>query len=152
MTKTGKIFLYTGITLATATGLFFLFRKLKQKRDFGQSGAFFKSNKKGNADTERLKKDNSVNYGQNDLINPKFDPQIYAEKLLYSMKGAGTDETEFFDVYEELTTEQAKLVNRYFDEFGIGGKETLAEWVEGDFNGWGSSRSTYLRAKKLIKY
>jgi len=152
MNRSTKIILITTLGLGTATAVFFILRKMKQKRDFGQTDGYFKNNNKGNAETESLKAQNSIAVGGADIQTSQFDPHPYAERILATMKGAGTYEDDFFDVYEELTPAEAKIVNRYFDDFGIGGESTLAEWVEDDFNGWLTKESTYQKAKRLIKY
>ena len=153
MNRTGKIILYSTLGLGIAVGGFFLLRRIKQRRDFGQTDGFFKNNRKGNIDD--IGNDNSITAGKNigsDVTTPQFDPHPYAERIYMSMKGAGTYEDDFFGVYDELDMNQRKIVNRYFDEFDIGKGSSLREWVDGDFGGWFDSSSNYEKAKILIQY
>ena len=152
MNKTGKIILFSTLGLGLAVGGFFLIRRIKQRRDFGQSDGFFKNNRKGNLDD--IGQDNSITAGENlsDINNSKFDPHPFAERLYKSMKGVGTNENEFFGVYDELNANQRKIVNRYFDEFDIGKGYSLREWVDGDFGSWYDSSTNYEKAKILIEY
>ncbi len=81
-----------------------------------------------------------------------FDPSPYAERLYEAMSGAGTNEAEFFGVYDELNQSERIQVNRFFDEANIGKGSTLSQWVDGDFCNWWDSAKNCEKAKNLIKY
>jgi hypothetical protein len=81
-----------------------------------------------------------------------FDPSPYADRLYKSMSGAGTRESEFFAVYDELNDSERIQVNRFFDEANVGKGSTLAQWVEGDFCNWWDNAENCEKAKNLIKY
>lgn len=149
MNRGTKTFLIIFSSLAVGVGGFFLVRKIRKTRGFGQTGGFFKNNRKGNVENTL---DNAENYGSTTSNDSKFNPHPFAERLLLSMQGAGTDEQAFFGVYDELNTNEAQIVNKYFDDMDIGKGYSLRQWVDGDFGNWYDSEATYQKALRLIAY
>ena len=86
-----------------------------------------------------------------------FDPKPFAERIYKTMEGpSGPFQTAapLFKIYEELNERKRKIVNKYFDDFGVdgSGSYTLYEWIEGDFNGTFDSEADWIKLQELIKY
>ena len=126
-----KIIFLSIIGALTITGVVLVIRRRRKGLDsFGKSGGFFKDKNKGNT---------GLNAGENpNLIDGDlaFNPQPYAERIYNALSGFGTNEDEFFAVYDELNDQERIQVNNFFDEADVGRGTTLRDWVEGDFCNW----------------
>ena len=63
-----------------------------------------------------------------------FNASVYAQAILDSMKGWGTNEKKFFDTMDNINTTQRKEAETYFNQH-LGNGETLEQWIMGEFSG-----------------
>jgi len=63
-----------------------------------------------------------------------YNVENRAKRLYYSMKGLGTDEDAFFNVWKDLNNTEKKEVRNYFYK-NLGGGHSLKYWITGDFDG-----------------
>ena len=64
-----------------------------------------------------------------------FDPTILSKTLYYSMKGLGTDEDVYFEVWKGLSSTDKKKVRDQFNSMYNKSDGTLHQWILGDFSG-----------------